>query len=170
MWQMKHSSIKHKPPISEEHEVILILLINHTANNQIHLWQWWKCHLSIWVEKFRTRRSVEPVFRTDLSWRRGLRKRNVPRSGLLCLWGWMGRYTLITFSLNDQSFKNFLKFMKVLDVKYVFRCPDANKELVIMLWNVIVRTNGLVLIVKYVRFFFKLHGKVDHIIKRFLFC
>merc|ERR1712226_901668 len=38
---------------------------------------------------------------------------------------------------------------KVLDVKYVFRCLDANKEHVIMLWNVIVKTNGLVLIVKY---------------------
>ena len=54
----------------------------------------------------------------------------------------------------DQFFRNFLNFMKVPDVKYVFHCPDANKEHVIMLWNVIVRNNGLVLIVKYVRFFF----------------
>ena len=53
-------------------------------------------------------------------------------------------------------------------MKYVFRCLDANKEHVIMLWNVIVKTNGLVLIVKYVIFFFyKLHENVDNVVKIF---
>ena len=59
--------------------------------------------------------------------------------------------------------------MKVLDVKYVFLCPDANKEHVIMLWNVIVRTNGLVLIVKYVRFFLQITWKCRKCCKN-IFC
>ena len=56
-------------------------------------------------------------------------------------------------------------------MKYVFHCPDANKEHVIMLWNVIVNPNGLVLIVKYVGFFpLKLHENVDDdVIKHFFF-
>ena len=91
--------------------VILILLINHTANNQIHLWQWWECHLSIWLEKFRTGRSVESVFRTDLSWRSWLRKRNVPRSGLLCLWSWMGRYNFFRFHGIFFKWKFYVKKM-----------------------------------------------------------
>ena len=48
------------------------------------------------------------------------------------------------------NFYSFLKFVKVPDVKLVFRCLDANEGHATKLWNVIAKLSGLVLTVKYV--------------------
>ena len=59
-------------------------------------------------------------------------------------------YFILFLCEKMANFYSFLKFVKVPDVKLVFRCLDANEGHAMKLWNVIAKLSGLVLIVKYV--------------------